>query len=122
MSEAGASDFKVWIDTELEDRGAFTALAVLVQVGAGSVAPVVSTYVTVSTAVDWPEMVTLFQSIGLPWDGASFFPAGGLLDDAAAREGLIEVEQRVRADPLVLNEGFFFDRDGQRIMVDIGPR
>lgn len=121
-----SSDFKAWIDAELADRGAFTALVVLVVIGERSVTPVVSTCVNVSAQIDWHEVVTLFAGIGIPWDGASFFPAttpeGGPLDDAAARARLIEIEQRVRAERLTLNEGFFFDGHGQRIMVEVGPQ
>ena len=120
------SDFKTWIDAELAESGAFTALVVLVKIGERSVAPVVSTYVNVAAEIDWPEVVTLFQGVGIPWDGASFFPVtapeGGPLDDAAARVGLIALEQRVRVERLALNEGFFFDRHGQRIMVEVDPR
>lgn len=57
--EAG-SDFKAWIDAELADRAAFTALVVLVEIGERSVTPVVSTYVNVSAEIDWPEVATLF--------------------------------------------------------------
>jgi hypothetical protein len=125
IPDAG-TDFKAWIDAEVADRGAFTALVVLVEIGERSVTPVVCTYVTVSAEVDWPEIVMLFAGVGIPWDGASFFPVaapqGGPLDDAAARAELIEIEQRVRAERLALNEGFFFDRDGQRIMVEVGPQ
>ena len=120
------SDFGDWIDTEFAERGAFTALVVLVEIGARSVAPVVSTYIHVSTEIDWPEVVALFAGIGIPWDGASFFPASaaedGQLDDDAARAQLVEVERRVRAERLTLNEGFFFDRAGQRIMIEVGPQ
>jgi hypothetical protein len=120
------SDFKAWIDAELAESGAFTALVVLVEIGERSVTPVVSTYVNVAMEIDWPEVVTLFAGIGIPWDGASFFPVsapdGGPLDDAAARVGLIAIEQRVRAERLVLNEGFFFNRHGQRIMVEVDPQ
>jgi hypothetical protein len=120
------SDFKGWIEAEFADRGAFTALVVLVEIGERSVTPVVSTYVTVSAAIDWPEVATLFAGVGIPWDGASFFPVtapeGGPLDDATARTRLIEIEQRVRTERLTLNEGFFFDRDGQRVMVEVGPQ
>jgi hypothetical protein len=120
------SDFTAWIDAEFADRGAFTALVVLVEIGERSVTPVVSTYITVSAEIDWPEVVTLFGGVGIPWDGASFFPVtapeGGALDDAAARAKLIEIEQRVRAERLTLNEGFFFDRHGQRVMVEVGPQ
>ena len=125
IPEAG-SDFEAWIDVEFADRGAFTALVVLVEIGERSVTPVVSTYIDVSAEIDWPEVVTLFAGVGIPWNGASFFPVmareGGPLDDAAARTKLIEIERRVRAERLVLNEGFFFDRDGQRVMVEAGPQ
>ena len=120
------SDFKAWIDAEFAERGAFTALVVLVEIGERSVTPVVSTYVTVSAEIDWPEVVTLFAGVGIPWDGASFFPAtapeGGPLHDANARARLIEIEQRVRVERLALNEGFFFDRHGQRVMVEVDPQ
>ena len=120
------SDFKAWIDAELAESGAFTALVVLVEIGERSVTPVVSTYVNVPAEIDWPEVVTLFAGVGIPWDGASFFPVtapeGGPLDDTTARARLIEIERRVRAERLTLNEGFFFDCHGQRVMVEVGPQ
>lgn len=123
--EAG-SDFDAWIEAEFAERGAFTALVVLVEIGERSVTPVVSTYINVPAEIDWPEVVTLFAGVGIPWDGASFFPVaapdGGPLDDAAARARLIEIERRVRAERLTLNEGFFFDRHGQRVMVEVDPQ
>ena len=62
----------------------------------------------------------------MKWDGASFYPVtapeGGPLDNAAAREKLREIEERVKAERLALNEGFFFDRHGRRMMVEeAGP-
>jgi hypothetical protein len=87
------SDFKAWIDAELVDRGAFTALVVLVEIGERSVTPVISTYVTVSAEIDWPEIVMLFAGVGIPWDGASFFPV-------TAREiGAAGVERRLLLRP-----------------------
>ncbi len=126
VPEEPGSDFGDWIDVEFAERGAFTALVVLVEIGERSVTPVVSTYIQVSTEIDWPTVVALFAGVGIPWDGASFFPAtapeGGPLDDEAARARLIETERRVRADRLTLNEGFFVDRAGQRIMIEVGPQ
>ena len=117
-----ATDFKAWIDDEFASRGAFTALVALVEIGERSVAPLVFTCLNVTESKsDWPDVVALFDSTGVPWDGASFFPVsvdGGPLDDAAARVGLRAIEQRMKAEPLALNEGFFFARDGQRIMVE----
>jgi hypothetical protein len=125
-AEQSGSDFKAWIDAEFAERGAFTALVALVAIGERSVTPQVFTSLDVTAAeTDWPDVIALFDSIGVPWDGASFFPVsmdGGPLEDAAARIGLRAMEQRVRSEPLALNDGFFFDRAGQRIMIEVGPQ
>lgn len=119
----GVPEFNDWIVDEFAERGAFTALVVLVEIGERSVTPLASTYLNVIGAdIDWPELLALFAGAGVRWDGASFFPAtgpeGGPLDDQAARIGLRAIEARVKAERLALNEGFFFDRQGRRIMVE----
>ena len=119
----GAPEFNDWIVSEFAERGAFTALVVLVEVGERSVTPLASTYLNVIGAeIDWPEILALFAGAGVQWDGASFFPVttpdGGLMDDQSARIGLRAIEARVKAERLALNEGFFFDRQGRRIMVE----
>jgi len=116
-------EFNDWIVSEFDERGAFTALVVLVEIGERSVTPLASTYLNViGTEVDWLEIQALFAGAGVKWDGASFYPAtapeGGPLDNAAAREQLREIEERVKAERLALNEGFFFDRHGRRMMVE----
>ena len=116
--------FDEWIVEEFAARGVFTALVVLVEIGARSVTPLASTYLNVIGAeTRWPEIVTLFASAGVAWDGASFFPArpagGGLLDNSAARASLSGLEARVKAERLTLNEGFFCDREGRRIMIEV---
>jgi hypothetical protein len=116
-------EFNDWIVSEFDERGAFTALVVLVEIGERSVTPLASTYLNViGKEVDWLEMQALLAGAGLEWDGASFFPAtapeGGPLGNAAAREQLREIEHRVKAERLALNEGFFFDRYGRRMMVE----
>jgi hypothetical protein len=123
ISEADPLDFNDWIVAEFANRGAFTALVVLVEIGERSVTPLASTYLNVIGAeTEWLEIMALFAVAGIHWDGASFFPAtapeGGPLDNAAARVRLSEIESRVKAERLALNEGFFFDRQGQRIMVE----
>lgn len=122
MSTGRGGDFKAWIDAEIAERGAFTALVALVEIGERSVIAQVFTSLDVTDAeTDWPDVVAVFDSIGVPWNGASFFPAGmdgRPLEDALARIGLRAMEQRVRSELLALNDGFFFDRDGQRIMVE----
>jgi hypothetical protein len=122
-----APEFNDWIVSEFDERGAFTALVVLVEIGERSVTPLASTYLNViGTEVDWLEIQALFAGAGVKWDGASFYPAtapeGGPLDNAAAREQLREIEERVKAERLALNDGFFFDRHGRRMMVEeAGP-
>jgi hypothetical protein len=126
-SDSEVPEFNDWIVSEFADRGAFTALVVLVEIGERSVTPLASTYLNViGTEVGWLEIQALFVGAGVKWDGASFYPAtapeGGPLDNAAARERLRAIEERVKAERLALNEGFFFDRHGRRMMVEeAGP-
>jgi hypothetical protein len=122
-ADGSTPDFDEWIVEEFASRGAFTALVVLVQIGERSVTPISSTYLNVIGAdIDWLEIVALFAGAGVHWDGASFYPVtapdGGPLDNASARIGLRAIEARVKAERLALNEGFFFDRHGRRMMVE----
>jgi hypothetical protein len=122
-SSGRATEFDGWIVAEFATRGSFTALVVLVEIGDRSVTPLASTYLNVmGTEVDWLEIRSLFAGPGIAWDGASFFPAtapeGGPLDNKAARAMLRDIEARVKAELLTLNEGFFFDRNGRRMMVE----
>jgi hypothetical protein len=125
-ADRGATEFDDWIVAEFATRGSFTALVVLVEIGERSVTPLASTYLNViGTEIDWLEIRALFAGAGVQWDGASFFPMtapeGGPLDNEAARARLRDIEARVKAERLTLNEGFFFDRHGQRMMVEEIP-
>jgi hypothetical protein len=122
-TDNSSPDFDAWIVEEFAARGAFTALVILVAIGERSVTPVSSTYLNVIGAdIDWLEIAALFAGAGVHWDGASFFPVtaldGGPLDDGSARIGLRAIEARVKAERLALNDGFFFDRHGRRMMVE----
>ena len=124
-SENGAlhNDFDQWIAAEFNHAGAFTVLAVLVEIGDSKVIPLCSTYFNViGNEIDWGEIIVLFAGAGAEWDGASFFPAsarnGGPLDNPSARLMLREIEMRLDDDRLVLNEGHFFDKWGRRLRVD----
>jgi len=108
---------------EFAQTGAFTALAVLVEIAERSVMPLCSTYFNViGDEVDWDEMTILFAGAGREWDGAAFFPQiaadGGPLDNPNARLRLHELESRLDADRLVLNEGHFFDKWGRRRKIE----
>lgn len=118
-----ATEFEDWIVTELEVRGPFTALVILVEIGERRVTPLSSTFLAIiGDELTWLEILALFAGARVAWDGAAFYPltaaAGGPLDNAAARAKLRELEQRVKHDLLTLNEGYFFDKQGRRLMIE----
>jgi hypothetical protein len=119
---AARTDFDRWIAEAFAETGAFTALAILVEIAGIKVTPLCSTYFNViGDEVDWGEMTVLFAGAGREWDGASFFPVTGPhgpLDNPNARLKLRELEARLDDDRLVLNEGQFFDKWGRRLKVE----
>ena len=122
-SDAAKTDFDRWIVEEFEDRGEFTALVMLVDIGETKVTPLCSTYFNViGTEIDWAEITMLFADSGQDWRGASFFsmtdPNGRPLDNPTARLKLKELEARLDKDRLVLNEGRFFDKSGRRLKIE----
>jgi hypothetical protein len=122
-TERPTTDFEQWLAAEFAQTGAFTALAVLVEIAERNVVPLCSTYFNViGDEVDWGEMTVLFAGAGREWDGAAFFPRtaadGGPLDNPNARLRLHELESRLDADRLVLNEGHFFDKWGRRLKIE----
>jgi hypothetical protein len=119
---AGKTDFDRWIGQEFARTGAFTALAILVEISETKVTPLCSTYFNViGDEIDWGEITVLFAGAGTAWDGASFFPVvgpHGPLDNPNARLKLRALDARLDDDWLVLNEGHFFDKWGRRLQVD----
>ena len=118
-----ANDFERWLAEEFGERGAFTALVVLVEIRETQVTPLCSTYFNIiGDEVEWSDIVVMFAGSGRPWDGAAFFPViaidGGPLDNPSARLRLRDLEARVDGDRLVLNEGHFFDRWGRRMQIE----
>ena len=125
ISEASnpTTDFDRWLSGEVSGTGAFTALAVLVEITASKVTPLCSTYFNViGGEIDWADITVLFAGAGAAWDGASFFPLtapdGGPLDNPTARLKLRELETRLDDDRLVLNQGQFFDKWGRRLKIE----
>ena len=117
------TDFDRWLADEFANIGVFTCVAVLVSIGTTKVEPLCSTYFNViGTETDWNDIVTLFAGSGRDWHGASFFPIptqdGGPVDNPTARLRLRELEARLDQNPLVLNEGHFFDKWGRRLKVE----
>jgi hypothetical protein len=122
-TDGQGTDFDRWIACEFARSGAFTALVVLVAIEEASVAPLCSTYFNViGDEVDWQDIVVLFAGAGVEWDGVSLHPVtgrqGGPVDNPTARTKLRELEARLDADRLVLNEGLFFDKWGRQLRID----
>ena len=121
--EKRSTKFDRWLADEFAQTGVFTALVILVSIASTKVLPLCSTYFhVIGDDTDWNEMVLLFAGAGHEWDGAAFFPVttanGGLLDNPAARLRLRELEAKFDANPLVLNEGHFFDKWGRRLKIE----
>jgi hypothetical protein len=117
------TDFGQWLAAQFADTGPFTIFIVLVRITERDVSAVKSSYAQmIGDEIEWAEMLALLDSARTPWDGVAFFvglgPAGGPLPDTLAKSKLKEVEAAVLADPLALNRGRFFDREGRHMQVD----
>ncbi|MBM3650652.1 MAG: hypothetical protein FJX11_22985 [Alphaproteobacteria bacterium] len=117
------ADFDLWLAAQFADTGPFTVFIVLVSIAGDEVVPLKSSYAhLIGDDMAWSQMRRLLDSAGTAWDGVAFFVglghAGGPLPEAAARRKLREVEADVKADPLTLNRGRFFDRKGRHLRID----
>jgi hypothetical protein len=117
------TDFEQWLSVQFADTGPFTIFIVLVQIVRDEVVLLKSSYAhLIGDDMSWDEMCTLLDRARSPWNGVAFFVglghAGGPLPDEAAARKLRDVEADVRADPLALNRGLFFDREGRHLRVD----
>ncbi|MEA2808094.1 MAG: hypothetical protein QOJ17_2235 [Rhodospirillaceae bacterium] len=117
------TDFEQWLSVQFADTGPFTIFIVLVQIVGDEVVLLKSSYAhLIGDDMSWDEMCTLLDRARSPWNGVAFFVglghAGGPLPDEAAARKLRDVEADVRADPLALNRGLFFDREGRHLRVD----
>ena len=117
------ADFEQWLSAQLADTGPFTVFIVLVRISGDEVVPLKSSYAhLIGDDMAWGEMRALLDGARTEWDGVAFFVGlglgGGPLPDGAAACKLKEVEADVKADPLALNRGRFFDREGRHLRVD----
>ena len=117
------ADFEQWLAAQFADTGPFTIFIVLVQIAGDEVVLLKSSYAhLIGDDMSWDEMRALLDRARAPWNGVAFFVglghAGGPLPDEAAARKLREVEADVKADPLALNRGLFFDREGRHLRID----
>jgi hypothetical protein len=119
---AAKTDFEQWLAAQFADTGAFTIFIVLVRIAGEQISAVRSTYAQmIGDDMKWQEMTALLDGARTPWDAVAFFVglgAQGPMMDAVARTKLREIESSVLADPLALNRGMFFDRQGRHMRVD----
>ena len=117
------ADFEQWLAAQFADTGPFTIFIVLVQIAGDEVVLLKSSYAhLIGDDMSWDEMRALLDRARAPWNGVAFFVglghAGGPLPDEAAARRLRDVEADVKADPLALNRGMFFDREGRHLRID----
>ena len=117
------TDFEHWLAAQFADTGPFTVFILLVQIGDASTVLLKSSYAhLIGDEMTWQEMRTLLDGARAPWSGVAFFVGlgheGGPLPDMVAARKLKEVEADVKADPLTLNRGLFFDREGRHLRID----
>jgi hypothetical protein len=117
------TDFEQWLSAQFADSGPFTMFIVLLRIAGDDVVPLKSSYAhLIGDDMAWRDMQRLLDHAGATWDGVAFFVGlghgGGPLPDAAAVRKLREVEADVKADPLALNRGRFFDRQGRHLRID----
>lgn len=122
MSTSDEPEFSTWLTSMVAEHGEFTALVILVEVGQRSVSPLCSTYFhVIGTDVTWEDITTMLAGSGQAWNGVAFFPTkgrnGGPIDNPTARIRMRELEERVIADRMTLNDGHFFDTRGRRIEI-----
>ncbi|MCO6388982.1 hypothetical protein [Aliihoeflea sp. 40Bstr573] len=115
--------FDAWLSGEYRSRGDFTMLVVLVVIDGTKITLLRSTFMNViGDETHWVELRELLAGSGAPWNGAAFFPLSpffaGPVSNDIARQELRALEERLREDRRVLNEGHFFDRKGRRLKVD----
>jgi hypothetical protein len=117
------ADFEHWLAAQFADTGPFTIFIVLVDIRDDEVVLLKSSYAhMIGDDMAWSDMRALLDRAQAPWNGVAFFVglghAGGPLADEAAARKLRDVEADVKADPLALNRGRFFDREGRHLRVD----
>jgi hypothetical protein len=117
------TDFEHWLKAQFADTGAFTVFIVLVRIAGDSVEALKSTFAQmIGDDMDWTEVTALLAGAGAAWDGVGFFVglahSGGPMTDGEARSKLKQIEAEVIADPLVLNRGRFFDRQGRQMEIE----
>lgn len=121
MSNSEA-DFEHWLQARHAATDGFTALMLLVTIGARVEMTACAYLHVIGDEVSWAEMKGLIDQNGKAWDGVAIFAesdaGGGPVIDLVARARLQDRIDAVTADRMVLNEAGFFDPQGRAIRLD----
>lgn len=120
-----STDFDDWLSEAFDRVGAFTMLIILFNVEEAAVTPVASSYLHVlGDETRWTDMISLFSGSGASWNAAAFFQGDrdGLIDDATARWRLSSLTRHLKKDPLLVNQGEFFNAQGLRLKLEEDAR
>ncbi|KGM86508.1 hypothetical protein rosmuc_02795 [Roseovarius mucosus DSM 17069] len=116
------SDFEQWLQARHAATDGFTALILLVTIGARVDMTACAYLHVIGDEVTWPEMKQLIDQNGKAWDGVAIFSEsdgdGGPVIDLVAQSRLQDRIDAVTADRMVLNEAGFFDPKGRLIRID----
>lgn len=123
MSNSKGREFETWIAGKFAETGGFTALILLLDIGADKVSPISCSYVhVIGDEIAWKSMKSMLDASGRRWSGFAIFPetapGGGPLIDIVAKARLQERIDQVTADRMTLNTGGMFDTKGRAIRID----
>ncbi len=114
------TDFDDWLVQTFAKVGSFTMLIVLVEIGETTVSLLASSYLhVIGDETRWADMKQLLAAAGVGWSGAVFFQgdAGGLIDDATAKQRLSSLVRHLQGDRSILRHGEFFNPQGLRMKI-----
>ncbi len=116
------SDFERWLQARYAATDGFTALILLVTIGARVEMTACAYLHVIGAEVSWTEMRKLIDQNRKRWDGVAIFAEsdrdGGPVIDLLAQSRLQERINEVTADRMVLNKAGFFDPQGRSIRID----
>jgi hypothetical protein len=119
-----ATDFDEWLARTFAATDGFTMLIVLVEIGETTIEPLGSSYLhVIGDETRWPDIVRMFESSGVDWNGAAFFQAdrAGLVADPVARQRLQSLVRHLKGDRSLFKHSELFDARGLRLKIEEIP-
>lgn len=122
-SSSEMTDFDRWLPARYAESEGFTALLLLVRIGAERVDLLSCAWLhVIGPETRWAEMRAMVDQSRHRWDAVALFaenaPGGGPLLDVVAKARLQERIDEVTADRMALNAAGFFDPQGRAVRID----